>query len=366
VVERGATTVGFWAVIACSAGGSAGDETTGTSTASTSSTGASASTAQTSDGDTTVADPSTTAGPDGWQVIEELDAGLGMAMSVWGPARDDVFVVGGQVDGDTSTGFALHDAGGGFASDALPPGTPMLNWVGPAGDDRWTVGLEGAALRRERGSWVAHPTPVTVTLWGVWGAAADDVWAVGGNGVDDPPTLIHFDGATWAAAPLPADIPRSCNALFKVWGSDADHVFIAGDGGVLLQGSALGFDGTYAASISPFIAVRGRSTDDVVAVGGRANARVARFDGVGWQDTTLTTPGLNGVWVDDAGTATLVGRLGGIYELAPGSLAPSAIDSPTAALLHAVHGFAGGSRLAVGGSFEGPTPWVGVILEHPG
>ena len=41
-------------------------------------------------------------------------------------------------------------------------------------------------------------------------------------------------------------------------------------------------------------------------------------------------------------------------------------SSPTNQLLHAVHGFSDGSRIAVGGSFEGPPPWAGVILEDLG
>ena len=342
--------------------------TTGASTGATSNAATSdPSTSVTSSETSTTGVDSTGAPPEGWTVVEELGPELGMAMSVWGPSASDVMVVGGQLGDGDSSGFVLRRTDGGdWQPDPLPAATPMLHWVGAAGPDVWVVGREGATLRREGDAWVPHPSGTDVTLWGVWGAAADDVWTVGGNGVDDPPTLLHFDGMDWSAAALPMDMPETSHALFKVWGADATHVFIAGDGGVLLDGVVPTWNTTYAESIAPFIAVRGRSADDVVAVGGRANARIARFDGTQWQDTTTADAGLNGVWVDDTGVATVVGRLGGIFEVAAGSLEPTPMQSPVVELLHAVHGFEDGSRIVVGGTFEGPPPWVGVILEHSG
>ena len=100
-------------------------------------------------------------------------------------------------------------------------------------------------------------------------------------------------------------------------------------------------------------------------MGGRANARIARWDGAAWAGVTLPLPGLSGVWVDEAGTATVVGWQGTIATLAPGSLEPAAEESGTVLLLHAVFGFSGGPRFAVGGSLSGAPPWVGVILESP-
>lgn len=346
------------------------DEASGTeapaSTGMVSTTDTSASASTSVADDTTAAVDSTGPGLSEWTVVREVGPDLGMVMSVWGPTASDVRVVGGQLLEEGSTGFVLRRQDADWMSEPLPADTPMLHWVGPAGDDVWVVGREGAALRREDDAWVSHPSSTEVDLWGVWGAAEDDVWAVGGGGAADPPTLLHFDGEAWSMAEVPGDMPRSSNALFKVWGADADHVFVVGEGGVALDGRGPDWNPTYAESIAPFIAVRGRNVTDVVAVGGRSNARIARFDGEGWQDTTLIDPGLNGVWVDASGVATLVGRLGGIYELPAGSLEPTAVSSPTLDLLHAVHGFEDGSRIAVGGTFDGAPPWSGVILEHPG
>jgi hypothetical protein len=333
-------------------GSSTGSSTTtaGTGTDSTGSTGPTATT------DPTAADSTGELLP-GFEVVAELDADLGMAMAVWGPTASEAMVVGGQQGDGPSRGFVLRRTPEGWEPDALPEGTPMLDWIGRAGDDVWAVGLTGTALRREGDAWVAHPTGTDVTLWGVW--------AVGGDGVGEPPTLLHFDGASWSPASLPA-LPREANGLFKVWGTDSEHVYVAGDAGVLLHRTAQAWEATVTDSLAPFITVWGRSPNEVVAVGGRSNARIARWDGVAWQTTTLEDAGLNGVWVAEDGTATLVGRIGGIFELPSGSLDPVPLPSPTALLLHAVHGFEDGSRLAVGGSFEGAPPWVGIVLEHPG
>jgi hypothetical protein len=333
--------------------------TTHATTAAETATGATSSTG------TSAAADSTGEPREGFAVVAELDATLGMAMSVWGPSAYEALVAGGQQGNGPSRGFVLRRTADGWQPDALPDGTPMLDWIGRAGDDVWAVGLAGAALRREGDAWVAHPTGTQVTLWGVWGAASDDAWAVGGDGVAELPTLLHWDGASWSSVPLPA-LPRGAHGLFKVWGSDAAHVYVAGDDGVLLRRVGEAWEPTVTDSLAPFIALWGRGPDEVVAVGGRSNARIARWDGDAWQATTLEPAGLNGVWVADDGTATLVGRLGGIFELPPGSLAPVSLPSPTALLLHAVHGFDDGSRLAVGGSFEGAPPWVGVVLEDPG
>jgi hypothetical protein len=312
----------------------------------------------------TATDTSTTGAPaDAWSVALELGPELGMAMSVWGPSADEVRVVGGQQGDAPSAGFVLRNDGGTFVPESLPDGTPMLNWIGHAGDDIWIVGLDGAALRLEDGAWVAHDTGTDVTLWGVWGATTDDAWAVGGDGVSEAPTLLHWDGA-WQIVALPT-LPESSHGLFKVWGADAEHVFVVGDGGAALRRNGGSWVADETQSVAPIISVWGRSADDVVAVGGRSNARVLRWDGAAWGDATLVPAGLNGVWIDDDGVGILVGRQGNIFELAAGSLEPTMIESPTHLLLHAVHGFVGGPRFAVGGTFDTPPPWRGVVLARP-
>ena len=341
------------ALVACN--GLPGEDT-GT-TAPTSTTG------EPSTGEPPTTGTTDTADESAWEVGLQLGSDRGALLSVWGAAPDEVYAVGGQQTSASESAGALYRFDGAtWTEQALPAGTPMLHWVFGVDGDLWTVGRDGAALRREGDTWVAHETGVATILWGVWGPDADQLWTVGGDGVDDEPVLLRWDGAAWSPVALP-DTGDSAG-LFKVWGSGPQDVTAVGD-----RGLALHFDGD-AWSVRPtgdladMISVWGRSPGEHLAVGGRASARLARWDGFAWFGETQELPGLSGVWMDPSGAATVVGMQGTIYELAPGSTALTARGSPTKLLLHAVFGFEDGPRFAVGGSLAGPPPYVGVIVQR--
>jgi len=304
----------------------------------------------------------TTGGEPTWTLALMLGADKGALLSVWGPAPDDVYAVGGQLMSQTdSRGILYHFDGADWTAQDLPDGTPMLHWTFGTGGDHWAVGRDGAALRREGDTWVAHATGVSEILWGIWGAAPDDLWTVGGDGVDDDPVLVHWDGAAWTKASLPAT--GESTGLFKIWGTGAADITAVGD-----RGLALHYDGADwlvhpTDDLADLISVWGRSPGDQLAVGGRANGRIARWDGGAWTGVTQNIPGLSGIWMDPDGLATVVGMQGQIGLVEPGSLDFVPETSPTFQLLHAVFGFAGGPRFAVGGSLAGPPPYVGVIVQ---
>jgi hypothetical protein len=58
--------------------------------------------------------------------------------------------------------------------------------------------------------------------------------------------------------------------------------------------------------------------------------------------------------------------MGIIARVAPNTIKLVRDESPTMHFLHAITGFADGTRVAVGGSLLAPPPHVGVILRfHP-
>lgn len=337
-----------------------------TADASTASTTAATTSAPTSDdtaasGEASTSAP-TTGGADGWTVALQTDTDRGALLSVWGPAPDDVYAVGGQWTPPTdSRGLLVHWDGAAWTELPLPDGTPMLHWVFGTGGDLWTVGRDGAALRREGDTWTPHATGVAEILWGIWGAAPDDLWTVGGDGVDDDPVLVHWDGAAWTPTPLP-DTGAS-TGLFKIWGTGPADITAVGDRGLALHYDGAAWTVEPTDDLADLISVWGRAPGEQLAVGGRANGRLARWDGAAWTGVTLPIPGLSGVWMDPDGLATVVGMQGTIGRVAPGALELTPEDSPTLLLLHAVYGFPGGPRFSVGGSLAGQPPYVGVIVQ---
>lgn len=295
--------------------------------------------------------------------------GDGALLSAWGRSSADVFVVGGQVPsiGADGTALVFHFDGDDWTEVVMPEGTPLLDWVWGDEQTIWVVGNAGAALRSRDGtSWEATSTGVDAPLWGAWGASGSDVWAVGGDAVAGPPVIVHFDGQAWSEVAVPA-LDRDAKALFKVWGTGPSDVHAVGDAGVVLHFDGQAWTQLGSGTGSDLISLWGSGPDDIVAVGGRSNGVLARYDGAAWQAQMLAAvPGLNGVWVADDGSATVVGDRGTIAEVAPGSntLDEIVVEEIATQTLHAVVGFPDGARVAVGGTLLASPPWHGVVVQR--
>ncbi|WAS91672.1 hypothetical protein [Nannocystis punicea] len=335
-----------------------------TTDASSSTADPSTSTATTTTTAPTTTAESTTAEPAGWSVALELGVDKGALFSVWGPQPDDVIAVGGQGVGPSSKGLALRWDGVAWTELALPPGTTRLHWLAGVGDALWAVGEAGAAIRRDGDAWTTIDTGVDVPLWGIWGAGPDAIWSVGGDGFVGGPSVLRWDGDAWTPESLPP-LPEDCHALFKLVGTGTADVTAVGDLGVVLQYDGAAWTQQDVGSIADLISVSGPASARL-AVGGRANARLAWWDGQQWTGATLDRPGLSGVWIGNDGAGFITGSAGQILHITAGSLEPEPEASPTNLLLHAAFGFAEGPRFAVGGNLAGMPPHVGVVLQHPG
>jgi len=146
-----------------------------------------------------------------WNHQLEVGEDVGAFFGVWGESADDMIVVGGQV----TQGVIYRNRSGAWEPEALELDVPRLNWVYGIDGETVIVGHEGTALHLDEGAWVRDPTPTQARLWGVWGAAANDLWAVGGNtGDDNPPVLLHWQGSEWEEVVFEAE--TDARALFKV------------------------------------------------------------------------------------------------------------------------------------------------------
>ncbi|MCA9563022.1 MAG: hypothetical protein KC561_06010 [Myxococcales bacterium] len=308
-------------------------------------------------------DPEPIPGPGGydgdWQELTSL-SDSGAFLSIWGRSATEVYLVGGQPD----DGRAFVYDGTQLDELTLPDG-PQVYWVHGTSQTTWFVGDDGLALRSTDGqTFEVVETPTDQPLWGVWAAAEDDIWAVGGDArlTQEPAVLLHWDGQSWTEQALP-ELDRDGPALFKVWGTSADNVYAVGSRGVLLHYDGSQWTQELAGTAEDLISLWGNGPDNIMVAGGRANGVVARWNGTEWQSDVLTgVPGLNGVWMDDNGIATFVGVRASVVQMdsATGQWAAEDVDSTLC--LHGVWGTTDGARISGGGSLLTSPPFTGLVV----
>lgn len=284
-----------------------------------------------------------------WTVVSDgLDR---VALSVWGARPGHALVVGGGL-GNGAPGMMLALRDGRWSPVDLGS-TDSLWWVsGLSETEAFAVGERGAIYRFDGVKAERQSSPTTATLFGIWGSAGNDLWAVGGtpHGGGDNDVILHFDGSLWSVVEPPS---RLGLAFFKVWGSSRADVFIAGQ-----QGRLLHYDGSeWTEQVSPargsLLTVAGSGPEEVYAVGGPP-VSFLRFDGRVWSAQPLPgiASGLTGVSLGLGGSGFVVG-LAGVKWRRPDA-ASAWVDEGAEAPrgdLHAVWAQADGSALAVGGNY---------------
>lgn len=301
-------------------------------------------------------DPETTAS---WR--ESFDAQpVGWLMSTWAREGGSRYAVGGAPD----AGVVLRD---GVAVDTgeAGDGVPLLNWVTGFGDELFVVGSAGTILRFDGAAWKRDDALTDQDLWGVWGASADDVWAVGGTtSPTGHPVILRFDGSSWTDMAVPTLQKAGVRAFFKVWGTARDRAFIIGQNGVVLRWDGVALHEEFVGASADLIGIWGFD-DRVVMVGGRGTAIATTWDGANWRTQNLAPlSGLNGVWMRDPDTVHIAGTLGAVGILDFKTLVPKVETLSDALDFHAIHGD-GSGLYAVGGSFRSPVaPFEGLAFER--
>ena len=84
--------------------------------------------------------------------------------------------------------------------------------------------------------------------------------------------------------------------LFKVWGRSEDDVWAVGLDGTILHRGADGWEPEESPTTQRLIAVMGRDTNEVYAVGGDVTGVVLRWDGSSWIEWTTANEPLSAVW----------------------------------------------------------------------
>ncbi|MCA9651085.1 MAG: hypothetical protein H6712_34775 [Myxococcales bacterium] len=302
--------------------------------------------------------------PEQWQAVAtDLPGAL---LSVWGTSASDVWTVGADSrDGQGPT--VLHLDGDAWERVSTARSSGDLWWVFGFEDGPIYMGGDGGIiLRYEGGTFTEMTTPGTNTVFGIWGASPDDVWAVGGASDATGGFAWRLSGDAWVEEPsVPADVPTQA-ALWKIFGRSASDAWIVGSNGVALHwnGSALEPGDTGVGS-SLFTV---HEHDGVyAAVGGSASGYIIENDGSGWANVTPDDPvpmGLSGVTLGPDGSGIAVGLVGGIYVRDASGWHIEDPDLPLRQNLHGSWIDDEGGLWAAGGDTFAPPLTDGLLLRR--
>ena len=151
-----------------------------------------------------------------------LPTGTGALSAIWGAAPNDVWAVGQQV---------LRFNGTNWSTVPSPVTTPLFSVWGRAANDVWAVGRGGVIIHFDGTRWEQVAPTVREPATDLWAVSATEAWAVGGT------KLRHFINGVWADEALPV----SGVSLFGVHGSGANDVWVTGAQGTVLHRTASGW-----------------------------------------------------------------------------------------------------------------------------
>jgi hypothetical protein len=303
--------------------------------------------------------------PEVWQVVHE--ALPGALLSVWGTSAGDVWAVGADArDGSGPTVLRFD----GEAWRRVQTGQTQgdLWWVfGFAGGPVYMGGDGGVILRYQTSddAFTLMTTPGTETVYGIWGAAPDDVWAVGGASDSTGGFAWHLRGDAWEAEPsVPADVASGA-AVWKIYGTSTSDAWAVGSNGVALHWDGTAFTPGQTGVGSSLFTVHERD-GRYAAVGGSASGFIVEHDGTEWLDVTPDPPpmGLSGVTLgaDDLGVA--VGFLGTVYVRDASGWQPEDLGLPVRQNLHGSWIDDEGGLWLAGGQTFSPPLTEGILIHR--
>lgn len=304
-------------------------------------------------------------------VVGELSIVLqglpGALLSVSGRSPTDVIAVGADPGDGMGPMVIRYDGSGWRRLDSGATGDLWWISVTPIDGDFFLAGAGGLVLRFDPDSeqFTRDETPTAGLLYGIWGASADDLWAVG----DRSPAgagaalVLRNQGEGWVEVDVSGLAPPpGVRALFKVWGRAADEVYAVGAGGTALSFAGSEWQIVPSATTRNLFTVHG---DDslVAAVGGFiSGAVVERPLGGAFTDVTpAAMPQMNGVFVSAAGVtvAAGVGRATAVRESTGWRVVDDSIDALRD--FHAVWVDSEGGVWAVGGDLTVGSLDAGVL-----
>ncbi|NMC72197.1 MAG: hypothetical protein GYA57_19360 [Myxococcales bacterium] len=202
--------------------------------------------------------------------------------AVWASGPSNAYVAG-------TGGVVLRWNGTAWSSISPPWLTVELEavWARTAASPVYVGGTDGTIARYNPsgGTWedMTSGTGTLETIYGIWGADDDDVWAVGGF---TGGTVLHFDGTTWSEdTTVPSIDPQG---YLAVGGTASDNVFVLARNGGILHWDGRSWRPMEDVATISLVSVWGSSPQDVHAMGtatdraGTTSTAILRYDGTDW------------------------------------------------------------------------------------
>lgn len=258
--------------------------------------------------------------------------GFGFEVHTAAPANLEESVTTSDALARQIAGYAISGAISGLLPNgvtiALTPDALYSNyygvWVNPTDPhDVWAVGQPPSGAMSPTHHWngvawaaVANPI-VTTALFGVWGAATDDVWAVGGS-LAVSSYILHWDGSAWSSVTCPV----SGYELRRVAGYSSTDVYVVGKsapGGVILHWDGAAWSSVYTKPTMNLADVWVNPSDptDVWTVGGNGpNAFAVHGHGTSWVEYTISSSDspFQAVWGSASNDVWAIGLAGHLWH----------------------------------------------------
>lgn len=272
-------------------------------------------------------------------------------LAVWAASAEDVWVVGGREGVGQPPTVYHYDGVTWTKHDPGVTNVDLWQVFGFPGGPVFLGGSNGTMLRYQNGTFEKLTTPATDIVFGLWGSAPDDVWAVGGQTAGRA-FVWRFRGTAFETVPgVPAELMNG--TVWKVTGRAANDVWMSATSGTVLRwdGQALSSERIGATGESLFSIGCG-ATRCVTAGTNISNGVLYQNDGSGWTSRVPTNDGP--VWrgVTPMGEHTyVVGAVGAVLRFDGGRWVsdPHGLSTET---LHAAWSDADGDLFAVGGKFD--------------
>lgn len=231
---------------------------------------------------------------------------------VWGSAASNVWGVGdkGELvrwDGTTWTLFRYDGtsvAAKGLGDFDTPARSYALRGVwGSAANNVFAVGDSGVVLRYNGTAWSRMTTGTTLQLNDVWGSGASDVYAATATG-----RLLRFNGTAWSFVPG----VQAPGALRSVWGSASNNVYTVGDGGLMYRYNGTSWQRVRLPARDVLYAVWGTGASNVYAAG--SGGALYRYNGTAWtpEKAQNGASSIQGFWGTSSGTDVFAAGAGGL------------------------------------------------------